>query len=243
MPLNILQVVLSLRVGGLERVVVDLVNHASPEFRLTVCCLEETGAWANEVPRVIALGKRPGVDWRLFAKLARLARSENIDVIHTHNSTAHLYGAIAGKLAGKHTLHTEHGVNVGEEARYQRLNRIASPFTDCTVSVSKQSADIPVVPNGIHIERFARTRTAHGRRVGSVGRLVREKNYPLLIRAVSGIAGAELVLVGDGPLRGELSSAQLLGEFAQEDRVGRQRGVGLQSAPAASTAAASLADG
>lgn len=214
MPLNILQVVLSLRVGGLERVVVDLVNQASSDFRLSVCCLEETGAWAHEVPRVVALGKRPGVDWRLFGKLARLIRSENIDVIHTHNSTAHFYGAIAGKLAGKRVLHTEHGVNVGEEARYQRLNHIASPFTDMTVSVSKQATGVPVLPNGIRVERFVRPRTTHNRRVGSVGRLVREKNYPLLIRAVAGIPDAKLVLVGDGPLRGELTGAQLLGARA-----------------------------
>jgi glycosyltransferase involved in cell wall biosynthesis len=209
-----MQVVLSLRVGGLERVVVDLVNHASNEFRFVVCCLEEAGAWAKEVPRVTTLGKHPGVDWRLFRKIARLAREEKIHVIHTHNSTAHLYGAIGGKLAGKRVLHTEHGVNVGHEARYRRLNRIAAPFTDLTVAVSSQLPGVPVVANGIHVERFARPRTAAGKRVGSVGRLVREKNYPLLIRAVAGIPGAELVLVGDGPLRGELTGAQVLGARA-----------------------------
>ena len=211
---NVMQVVLSLRVGGLERVVVDLVNHASDEFRLLVCCLEETGTWANEVSRAVALGKRSGVDWGLFRKLARLARAENIDVIHTHNSTAHFYGAIAGKLAGKRVLHTEHGVNVGHEARYRRLNRLAAPFTDLTVGVSSQLPGVPVVANGIDVERFARPRTAAGKRIGSVGRLVREKNYPLLIRAVTGIPGAELVLVGDGPLRGELTGAQVLGARA-----------------------------
>lgn len=210
-PINVLQVVLSLRVGGLERVVVDLVNHASPEFRLVVCCLEENGAWVNEVPRVIVLDKRPGVDWSLFRKIVRLARAEKTDVIHTHNSTAHFYGAIAGKLAGVKVLHTEHGVNIGHEARYRRLNRLAAPFTDFTVAVSPQMPSVPVVPNGIRVKNFARPRTAAGKRIGSVGRLVREKNYPLLIRAVAGIPGAELVLVGDGPLRSELTDVQLLG--------------------------------
>lgn len=210
-PINVLQVVLSLRVGGLERVVVDLVNHASPEFRFVVCCLEETGAWEPQVPRAVALGKRPGIDRSLFGKIRRLARQENIDVIHTHNSTAHFYGAIAGKLAGKRVLHTEHGVNVGHEARYARLNRLAAPFTDCTVSVSQWRDNVPIVPNGIDVTRFAVPRQPAGKRVGSVGRLVREKNYPLLIRAVAGIPGAELTLVGDGPLRTELTGAQLLG--------------------------------
>lgn len=91
---------------------------------------------------------------------------------------------------------------------------MAAPFTDITVSVSKWRDDVPVVSNGIHVDRFNRPRAAAGKRVGSVGRLVREKNYPLLIRAVAGIPGAELVLVGDGPLRGELTGAQLLGARA-----------------------------
>ena len=73
-PKTIMQVVLSLRVGGLERVVVDLVNHASDEFRFVVCCLEEPGPWADEISssrgKVVALHKKPGVDLRMFWKMA-----------------------------------------------------------------------------------------------------------------------------------------------------------------------------
>lgn len=216
--ITIMQVVLSLRVGGLERVVVDLVNHASPDFRFIVCCLEEAGVWAAEVPRVIALGKRPGIDWRMFWKIAKLARAEKIDVIHTHNSAAHLYGAVGGKLAGVKVLHTEHGKNIGEETRTSRLNRWAERFTDFTVAVSEKIAreahdceGVPsdrllVVANGIRVEHFSSPRNAPGRCVGTVGRLVPEKNYSLLLRAFAGIPGADLVLVGDGPLRAELES-------------------------------------
>jgi len=211
-----MQVVLSLRVGGLERVVLDLVHNASDEFRLVVCCLEEPGTWADEAPRVVTLGKRPGVDWRMFTKIARLARAENVDVIHTHNSTAHLYGAVGGKLAGVKVLHTEHGTNVGEEARYHRLNRLAARFTDFTVAVSQKNAEIAVahegvrparlqvIPNGIRIDRFDGTHYSPRRLVGTVGRLVREKNYPLLLRAVAAMSDTDLVLVGDGPSRDEL---------------------------------------
>jgi glycosyltransferase involved in cell wall biosynthesis len=226
-----MQVVLSLRVGGLERVVLDLVQNASSEFRSIVCCLEEPGTWASEAPHVVALGKQPGVDWRLFRKIMRLARTEKVDVIHTHNSTAHLYGAIGGKLAGAKVLHTEHGKNVGEETRYHRLNRVAAHFTDFTVAVSEKNAEIAVahegvkpsrlqvITNGISLDRFTTPRHSPRRCVGTVGRLVREKNYPLLLRAVTGIADAELIFVGDGPLRGELERAsgvrtQFLGQRA-----------------------------
>ncbi|NQU10575.1 hypothetical protein HQ590_07290, partial [bacterium] len=49
-PLGVLQVVLNLRVGGLERVVVDLVEHASAGFRLVICCLEPPSAEAQLPP-------------------------------------------------------------------------------------------------------------------------------------------------------------------------------------------------
>jgi len=211
-----MQVVLSLRVGGLERVVLDLVQNASAEFRFLVCCLEEPGAWADEAPRVVTLGKRPGVDWRMFRKIARLARAEKVDVIHTHNSTAHLYGAVGGKLAGIKVLHTEHGKNIGHEARAFRLNRWANRFTDFTVAVSEKIAletrnsegvlpsRLQVIPNGIRVDRFDALHHSPRRCIGTVARLVREKNYPLLLRAVAGMADIDLIFVGDGPLRDEL---------------------------------------
>src|ERR1041385_7161431 len=219
-PRTIMQVVLSLRVGGLERVVVDLVNHASDEFRFIVCCLEEPGPWAAEIApsrgKVVALGKKPGVDLRLFWKIARLARAEQVHLIHTHNSTAHLYGALAARFAHIPVLHSEHGKNIGEETRYHRLNYLSSRFTDFTVAVSEKNAEVAVqhegvdpsnlqvIANGIRIERFVAPHRGTGRRIGTVGRLVREKNYPLLLRAVSAIRDAELVFVGDGSLRDEL---------------------------------------
>src|SRR5471030_1332484 len=150
-----MQVVLNLRVGGLERVVLDLVQNASEEFRFIVCCLEEPGAWGGEAPRVVTLGKRPGVDARLFWKIARLAHTEKVDVIHTHNSAAHLYGAIGGKLAGVKVLHTEHGKNLGEEARAFRLNRRAGRFTDLTVAVSEKIRREARGYEGVPAERLA----------------------------------------------------------------------------------------
>jgi glycosyltransferase involved in cell wall biosynthesis len=219
-PKTIMQVVLGLRVGGLERVVIDLVQNASPEFRSIVCCLEELGDWGAEVVpgcgKVIALGKKPGVDWRMFWKIARLARSEHVQLIHTHNAAAHPYGAIGGKLAGVKVLHTEHGKNIGERARSVRLNRWAGRFTDFTVAVSKEIAReahevegvpgdrLSVVANGVRTDHLAATRHNSLRRVGTVGRLVQEKNYSLLLRAFATITDADLVFVGDGPLRDAL---------------------------------------
>jgi glycosyltransferase involved in cell wall biosynthesis len=232
---TIMQVVISLRVGGLERVVVDLVNHASEDFRFVVCCLDDAGQWASEIPpskgKVVALNRKSGVDWRLIWKIASLARTEKIDVIHTHNSTAHFYGAVAARFTRARVLHTEHGKNIGEESRYHRFNYITARFTDFTVAVTEKNAEIAVahqgatptklkvVPNGIPVDRFVAPRGRGGRRVGTVGRLVPEKNYPLLLRATAAIRDADLVLVGDGPLHEDLQKqagprASFLGQRA-----------------------------
>ena len=60
---------------------------------------------------------------------------------------------------------------------------------------------VEYVPNGVETDVFRRTRTGHGKsfRIVSVGRLYRIKNYDSLVRAVSRIPDAELVIFGSGP--------------------------------------------
>jgi len=234
---TILQVVQSLRVGGLERVVVDLVSRASRDFRFVVCCLEEEGAWGNgfdpEHVKVVALHKPAGFNLPTAWKIAKLARTERARIVHTHNAAPHLYGALGGKLAGAKVIHTEHGKNVGDEARSFRINCFAARFTDLTVAVSekvgresRQHEGVPakrlvVVPNGIPVEKFATATDraafraelglpAQAKLVGTVGRLVKEKNYRLLLQAFASAArecnDVYLIVAGDGPLREELES-------------------------------------
>jgi len=243
-----MQVVQSLRVGGLERVVVNLVNNASSEFRFVVCCLEDAGAWAHHIDstrgKVVALGKHPGLGWHMPFQIAKLARTERIQVVHTHNATAHLYGALGARFAGAKVLHTEHHPKLGgEEARINRLNRLAAPFTNFTVGVSKKLAEIAVqhegakparlavIPNGIPVEEYARPvdrqvfrqqlgLSPAARLIGSVGRLVEQKNYALLLRAFRPVAASDpdsyLVILGDGPLR------QSLVELANELQIAKR---------------------
>jgi glycosyltransferase involved in cell wall biosynthesis len=53
--------------------------------------------------------------------------------------------------------------------------------------------------------------------IGSIGRLERQKAYDVLIRALAGLPGARLVLVGDGPERPALE--RLAGDLGVADRV------------------------
>jgi glycosyltransferase involved in cell wall biosynthesis len=232
-----MQVVQSLRPGGLERVVLDLVNHAASDFVFVVCCLEDKGAWAERVNpkrgKVVSLHKKAGIDWRLFRQIARLAKEQGVRVIHSHNAQAHFYAALGGRLAGVKVMHTEHHPKLGaEEKRVNRVNRFAARFTDFSVAVSPRLGEIAlahegarpdrfaVIPNGIHVEAYASAvdrgllRAELGLKrdckiIGSVGRLVAQKNHALLLDAFKPIADKRgdvfLAIAGDGALRESLA--------------------------------------
>jgi len=70
---------------------------------------------------------------------------------------------------------------------------------------------IHLIPNGVDLARFSPAARAEGRRgrIVYVGRLSAEKNLSALVRAVAAVqprVPAELVLIGDGPLRDRLES-------------------------------------
>lgn len=232
-PVVVAQIVLGLRIGGLERVVVDLVNHAAPELLMPVVCLEERGALWAEVrsPRaeVVELHRRPGFRPWLALRLSRVLRSHRADLVHTHNTAAAFYGALAGRLCRLPVVHTKHGANLAGSANQGRLNRVAYALTDHVVAVSEEArrlalregvpeASLSVVDNGVDTGRFRRDeRTRRAARaslgipgeafaVGCVARLAPEKNHALLIESFSGLAASDagraawLVLVGDGRL-------------------------------------------
>lgn len=79
--------------------------------------------------------------------------------------------------------------------------------------------DHPAVPD--HAGAPDRPRSARapvpGFTVGSVGRLDAQKGYDVLIRAVSTLPSVQLVLVGDGPERGELE--RLATELGMRERL------------------------
>src|ERR1044071_8736934 len=95
----------NLKIGGLERVVVNLVRGslASPYRRLVVC-LEQEGELADEVKTLgvplFNMSKHNGWDWNCIWRLAKLFRKEAVQIVHTHNMPAHFHGGIAALLAG-----------------------------------------------------------------------------------------------------------------------------------------------
>ncbi|XXT19520.1 glycosyltransferase [Sorangium sp. So ce429] len=149
-PAKVAHVVLSLNVGGLERVVLRLLERTSRErFAPVVCALQEPGALADELARLgvplVVLSRRPGLDPGLPVRLAAWLRREDIRLVHTHNPGPHLYGALAAGLAraasfagggGPRVIHTKHGRNYPKQKRKVLVNRLAAALTDRVVAVS-----------------------------------------------------------------------------------------------------------
>ena len=68
---------------------------------------------------VTVLSRGDGIDLSLVLKLRKLLRG--VDIVHSHNVTAHLYGCTAAKLARiPVALATRHGIALERRIRFSR---------------------------------------------------------------------------------------------------------------------------
>lgn len=254
-PIHIQHVVLSLRPGGLENGVVNVINGLDPaRFRSSVTCLQEAGAFAARIRspevKVHTLGLRPGNDVRLPLRLAALFRRTDTDIVHTRNAEAFFYGVLGARLALRPAvIHSEHGRVLPDSPRRMTAQRWLLGLTDAAFSVSDQlrrdliahlrvpAGRFEVIYNGVDVARIAGADRAHARQalgaaddevvIGSVGRLVAVKNYALLVRAFGHLSGrVRLVFIGDGPERARLESlAAATGVAARTSFLGHREDV------------------
>ena len=210
--LRVVHVVLSLDLGGLERLVIDLVREGRRFGQLaSVVCLERPGLLAPELEAlrvpVFCVEKPPGLRPEIFRRLRKLFRLLRPDVVHTHQIGALCYAGQAARKAGVPVVvHTEHGKNYASRRRTRWLGRLAGRYAQRFFCVSRDIAEelracrivgktkIAVAPNGIDIGKFrdpaARIETRRelgippsAPLIGAIGRLTEIKRYDLLIRA------------------------------------------------------------
>lgn len=232
----IAHVLSSYAVGGQERMALELVRgqrRFGHELVSVSLATAPDGPLAQEFSasgaRVYSIAKRSGVDPALPFRLARMFLREGVELVHTHNPQALIYGAPAARMAGAAVVHTKHGANPAS-VRRRWLRRAAGALTDAYVAVSPTTAAVArqlrdcapkklsVIENGVDVRRFVPDEVARhaireelgipeaARVVGSVGRIAAEKNYPLLIRAMEPLLDetTRLVIVGDGAELSEL---------------------------------------
>jgi glycosyltransferase involved in cell wall biosynthesis len=232
--MNIVQVVRSLELGGLERVAVDLaIAQKEAGNHVTIYCVHKhEPALVHEAERaglrVVQFNKLTGFSIQTLWNMTRRLRRDQASIVHTHNELVHTYGTLAGRLAGIPCIvNTIHGTKSGRDLRLDRNYRAWLPWTDAIVTVSDETAAqfaaerrryrdrFHVIRNGIPVDRFADLSARQGSqwprvRLGTVARLADVKDQATLIRAFHIVQKtypqAELHILGDGPLRTSLES-------------------------------------
>ena len=233
-PVRLLLVVDSLDVGGAERHVVDLaLAMRRVGYEVEVACSaagELSAALEREgLPLRPLLGRRVKrrVDAGYALELRRLVRRGRFDLVHAHIYASAAASALATLGTGVPLVVTEHteGAWQGWQARlvsrlvYRRARRVISvsgPIRDRLLRRDgvppEKISVIPnaVIPNPGRLQRSSAPPDVSDERplVGTVARLQPEKGITTLLKAASSVCAevpdARFLVVGDGPLRGEL---------------------------------------
>jgi glycosyltransferase involved in cell wall biosynthesis len=229
-----MQVVLSLVPGGAERLALDIARRIRTVAESAVCCLDQPGPWAEEAAMsgipVTALHRRPGLSPAIAFRLGAEARSFGADIVHCHQYSPFVYGALAALFRPPFKLVvTEHGrlSDAPPSPRRRLANPLLSRIPDAFFAVSNELRDylvtagcaassVQVNRNGIAVgprplpSARASARAALGVPddaflLGTMGRLDPVKDLETLLGALrilrERVPGAALAIVGDGPER------------------------------------------
>jgi glycosyltransferase involved in cell wall biosynthesis len=209
---HVVHVVLSLDVGGLERVVLNLARHGRhQQRRITILCITHPGTLAQEAEQygipIVSLNKPPGRHPSLRIAAHTLLESLAPTVIHTHQIGPAWYVGPASESLTIPIIHTEHGDPFAREPRWisrwklrwfyrttakhlQHVACVSEPIANAirawrTVAAKKVS----VVANGIplldlpHDASHQPDEPPRTVTIGTVGRLNEVKRQDLLLRA------------------------------------------------------------
>jgi L-malate glycosyltransferase len=200
-----------------------------PHRNALVAELRAQGARVHLVP-----GQTPSrlvsAPWRL----SRLVRERQIDLIHAHLPVAGMVARVAAGVSGTPVLYTEHNMNERYTRLTRWGNRLTWPLNSACAAVSGPVADsiratmpsflgtpVRTILNGIDVTEFSAPSPARDvrRQLGiaaaaptvitvAVFRL--QKRLDLWLDVAESVRrslpDAQFVMVGDGPLRGEVES-------------------------------------
>jgi glycosyltransferase involved in cell wall biosynthesis len=213
-PINILHVISKLPVGGVENLLLTVLQNSDRhKFFPVVCSLSDKGEIGKEIEElgveVFCLHKlKHRFDWTIVKNIYNLIKQKNINVVFSYQYHANLYGRLAARLAHVPCIIASvHNVYTIDRKIHRRIiNKYLGRFTDKIVAVSKTVKDeilrydgvsdskVEIIYNGIDINRFLdmnrnSTRNKLGIAldtpvIGTVGRLTFQKGQRYLLEAV-----------------------------------------------------------
>lgn len=164
--------------GGMERVMISLINATCDRYRHAVIVLAGFGRLRLEIEdsvvACLSLDKKPGKDWPSYFRFWRMLQKLKPDLVQTYNiGTLDLAPVV--RMAGvRRLVHAEHGRDAsdpnGDVRKHHRMRRWMAPFITRYVAVSADlekwltdrvgvpATKVTHIANGIDTARFATVR-------------------------------------------------------------------------------------
>jgi glycosyltransferase involved in cell wall biosynthesis len=213
-PIKVLQLLISMPVGGAENMVSALATCLAPrEFQVTVACIGAPGPMGEELKRsgcrVISLGLdiKYASKFLIIRRLRDLLRELRPEILHTHLYHPNLYGRIASLGMGlKGRVATVHNVYKRVKMHRRLMNWLLGQVSDCVVVFSPEVAKdvlhydriapsrLRLLSPGVRVEERSVRESREAARerlgikgfcIGTVARLEEQKGHEYLLEAIS----------------------------------------------------------
>ncbi len=244
MKKKIVHLVYSFGYGGLEQVIVNLINSSQTyHAEHIIISLTKNNDLLTAIKPAIKffiLDKKPGKDISSHFKLLKLLKNIQADVLQTYNFATIEYHFIAYLAGIKSQVHCDHGRGGDDPAGKNKLNNLvrkfSAKFLDHYLVVSpdlyswvKHTLNIKppklkLVYNGVDTKLYSpSTIQKNLYTLCTVGRAHEVKNQKLLINAYcqlrktkENFKNTQLLIVGDGPLLNDLKKQAHQSGFENE---------------------------
>ncbi|MBP9695077.1 MAG: glycosyltransferase [Candidatus Magasanikbacteria bacterium] len=224
--IHIVHIIPTLRFGGAERMVVDLVNASDiSRFRYTIIVFGHDMPLADQITRpdvrIEIIEKQGKLSFGLFVGLVRLLKKIQPDIVHTHLFGGDIWGRAAAWYLRIPVVTTEHNINQGEGMVKRFLKiltcRMSDNYVACSAAVSLYVQEvygvkkpIEVIHYGVHLENLSALPTPQieKQRLLILGRLTEQKGHVVALRALANLKNYQwtLDIVGDGELKSEIEN-------------------------------------
>ncbi|MCU7555628.1 glycosyltransferase [Alteromonas sp. ASW11-19] len=248
--LNVAHVTFDMRIGGTEMVIKNIIEGSRDRINHYLFCVEAPlGPWGESLrdENVITAccQRNEGLDVKVIKQLRAFIREHAINVVHCHQYTPWVYGALAALSTSCSVVFTEHGRFYPDSTTWKRrvINPLLLKATDRVTAISQATRNalsrfeyIPqdrseVIYNGIaplrpdanNVEQLKHTLglAESDTVVGTIARLDPIKNQLMMLRAFADACQAQrnlkLLIVGDGEMRESLEA--LTDDLDLRDRV------------------------
>lgn len=243
-------------------VIKTLVEEKQNDFDFSIFCIESPlGPWGEELVKsgfkVTSESRGEKLDFRLIRKLRAYIKSNKIDIVHCHQYTPWVYGALASLFTRANVVFTEHGRFYPDSTSWKRrlmnplLIKLTSAFTAISASTRHSlnkfefisTKKVQLIYNGIvGLKCMSSVNSSKVRDdldiprdavvYGTVARLDPIKNHMLMLEAFAKLAkvipNTYLVIVGDGEERQRIEKRVVLLGLTERVKL-----VGYKSDPSA----------